>query len=78
LCNNSLEKSNNKYLKALTLQVPLHEPKKIDYNENKSEVFNKQIHTYENSSKLNNYGKKGIKYTYYHKIKQAKTYIRDR
>ena len=45
------KKSNNEYFKALILQVPSYKPKHLDYKENKSKIFNKQIRTYKNSSK---------------------------
>ena len=51
LCGNYIGKSNNEYFKALTLQVPSYKSKHLDYKENKSKIFNKQIRTYENSSK---------------------------
>ena len=63
-----LKKSNNEYFKALILQVPLHEPKHLEYKENKSEIFINKYEHIKTHQNLNNYGKKGIKYTYYHKI----------
>ena len=52
LCCNSSKKSNNKHIKALTLQVPSHEPKHLEYKENKSEIFINKYERIKNSSKL--------------------------